>query len=595
MSRQIELRIGLADAMVKLEWSHRTSDIRVLAQDSLSLVATRNEVIGFQILLRATEDFTLVLSRANWLSPLGFCPRVRLDMAMPGLPEQAMECFPVGYLEDDDRRWRAEYLDHADHVAVPAGRPQAVYVRIRIPANLLPGTFTGQVKAYTQYGFEDEELAWTGAFTVQVADVVLLNPSEWSFHLDLWQHCTNVALHHRVPLWSGTHFQILDRYFASLARLGQKAVTVIAAEIPWSGQRCFRDAYYPSYIFEHAVVDVWRDSKGQLHLGTEELERLLAIAEKHGMAKEIEVFGLLNVWVDEEYGFGKVAADAPDSIRVRCYDQRQGRITYLRTAQELSAFIRLLAEHFERTGRIDRVRITADEPADVRLFTERLRFVRAAAPRFRYKVAINHYEFMEQAEPEVVDWVPFLIHACRDPELTARLADELRGKGGRMSWYICCGPAIPNTFLRSPLVEGRLLGWMTYRLHLDGFLRWAFCLWPARPYERISWRAPFWSAGDMYFVLPGSDGAPVETLRYEALRTGIQEYTLLKMLEQRLPPAEAVQVAAEAFRHILRAKSMADFARVAELRAEELYSLDPEDYAAARKTVIEALAQAKGG
>jgi len=585
-----ELQVGLADAMVKLEWSHRTTDIRPLIRDHVALIAARNEVIGFQVLLRAPEEFILTLSRANWVAPLGFAPRVRLEITFPGLPEEAVAAYPVGYLEDDDRRWRAEYFDHAAHTTVIATRPQAVYVRLHIPVNLPAGSYAGQVKAYTQYGFEDEQEAWNGTLTLDVVDVTLPDPASWSFRLDLWQHCTSVALHHHVPLWSDAHFAILDGYYASLSRLGQKAVTVIATEMPWSGQRCFRDPYYPSYIYEHAIIDVTRDRQGGLHLNMDKLEKLLALAAKHRIDREIEVFGLLNIWVDEEHGFGKVAPDAPDSIRVRCYDEASGRMIYLRTAAELAEFIRLLADYFRRTGRMDRVRIAADEPADLALFNERLRFIRAVAPDFRYKVAINHFEFMQQAEPEVLDFVPFLTYACRDPELTRRLTEELHAKGGLMSWYVCCSPQIPNTFLRSPLVEGRLLGWLTYRLGLDGFLRWAFCLWPARPYERISWRAPFWNAGDMHFVLPGPDGKPVETLRYEALRAGIQEYVLLKMLEERCPAAKVESVLQRAFRHILRTDNVADFGRVAQLRADELYSLEPADYEAARHLVLEALA-----
>jgi len=189
-------------------------------------------------------------------------------------------------------------------------------------------------------------------------------------------------------------------------------VTVIAAEMPWSGQRCFRDRAYPSYLFEHAVVDVARDEAGQLHLDYRKMDRLL----------------------------------------------------------------------------------------DLAAFNARLAFVEAAAPGFKYSVAINHFEFVEGAPPEVVDAVPVLPLACQDPELTAALTGRLHARGGRMLWYVCCWPPIPNTFIHSPLVEGQLHGWLTYYLKLDGFLRWNFCLWPAEPWKRVSWRAPVPSA-----ILPGSE------------------------------------------------------------------------------------------
>ncbi|KAI9998093.1 hypothetical protein PInf_002427 [Phytophthora infestans] len=69
--------------------------------------------------------------------------------------------------------------------------------------------------------------------------------------------------------------------------------------------------------------------------------------------------------------------------------------------------------------------------------------------------------------------------------------------------------AFPNQFMSSPLVEGELVGYLTF-FELDGFLRWNYCLWPSRPWDDLRWRAPMWKVGDTYFVLPGRDGWPVE-------------------------------------------------------------------------------------
>ncbi|MBL7200894.1 MAG: DUF4091 domain-containing protein [Anaerolineae bacterium] len=588
----IQVQIGFADAMRKSTWDRVVSDPMAGTTPESFVIGARNQVVGLQIRLGAEQDYVLAVDRSNWLHPLGFQPRVRLSVRFPTLPANAVETLVIGYAEGDDRRLWMETLDRAGYAEVPAYRPQAVYVRIRIPSDLGSGMHEGQVTAYTQYGFEDEELCWQGCVHLQVADVTLPDVADWSYHLDLWQHCTSIARYHHVPLWSDAHFALIDAYYASLAQLGQKAVSVIAAEIPWSGQRCFRDRSYPSYLYEHAVVDVARDETGRLLFDYRLLDRQLALADKHGIDREIEIFGLLNVWVDEAFGFGKVAPDAPDAIRVRCYDRVTGTITYLRTADELSTFIRALHDHLQEMDLLERVRIIADEPRELDAFAERLAFVKAAAPGFTYKVAINHFEFMEDAPPEVVDAVPVLPLACRDPDLTAALAGKLRAQGGRMSWYVCCWPPIPNTFLHSPLVEGVLYGWLTHRLKLDGFLRWAFCLWPAEPWNRVSWRAPHWSAGDMFFVLPGKDGAPVETLRYEALRMAAQDYELLRLAERVLPANQAGELLEAAFARILRADKISDFAGVASARAEDLYSLHPADYQAARRMVLEAIAGA---
>jgi len=590
-----DLRVGFSEAMTKASWgiAHDTdAALGFDAQREANISGARNEVVGVQLRLVAKQDFVVTLDRSNWLHPLGFFPRVRVDVRFPTIPEHAIETFTIGYIEGDDRRQWMEYLDRAGYAEVSAFRPQGVYVRIRIPADLEARSHLGVVKLYTQYGFEREDLYWEGSIRLDVFDVLLPDVSDWSYHLDLWQHCTSIARYYHVPLWSAAHFRLIDKYYASLAQLGQKAVTIIAAEIPWSGQRCFRDHGYPSYLFEHAVVDVERDQDGRLHYDYAKLDRQLALAAKHGIDKEIEIFGLLNIWVDEEFGFGKVALDAPDAIRVRCFDQRTGTINYLRTADELSAFIRALHDHLVGMNLLDRVRIIADEPRDLDSFNARLAFVRAAAPGFTYKVAINHFEFLEHAPPDVVDAVPVLPLACRDPGLTTELAKTLHAKGGRMLWYVCCWPPIPNTFLHSPLVEGQLHGWLTFYLKLDGFLRWAFCLWPAEPWKRASWRAPSWSAGDLFFVLPGNDGAPVETLRYEALRAAAQDYELLKLAERVLPAGEAAEVFDEAFDRILRTDTIRDFAGVDTADPETLYSLDPKDYQTARRLILKAISRA---
>jgi hypothetical protein len=591
MIAEIDLRIGFAQAMTKKGWGILSGDEidTIPNSPSINLFAARNEVIGVQVLLGARQDFVLILDNANWLHPLGFTPRLRLEIRFPSLPEGAVEAFPVGYVEGDDRRLWMESLDRVGYTEVPAFRPQSVYLRIHIPAALDPGLHQGQVRAFTQFGFEDETLCWEGTIRLQVYRAILPDVRDWSIHLNLWQHCTAIARYYRVPLWSEAHFALIDRYYASLARLGQKAVSVMATEIPWSGQRCYRDRAYPAYLFEHAIVEVSRDLVGQLHFDYRKLDRLLDLAARHAIDREIDIFGLLNIWVDPEFGFSKLALDAPDAMRVRCYDQATETYTYLRTAAGLRAFIRGLHDHLQAKGLLDRVRIFADEPGDLEEFKKRLDLVKSAGPDFKYSVAINHYEFLEFIPPEVVDAVPIITLACQDPALTAAYRERLHARGGHMDWYVCCWPPVPNTFLHSPLVEAQLHGWFTFYARLDGFLRWAFCLWTAEPWRRVSWRAPNWPAGDMYFVLPGNDGAPVETLRYEGLRTGFQDYELLKLAERLLPPDAAQALFTRAFACILRVGSLQAFSEVATAKAENLYSLDPSDYQAARRLVLEAL------
>lgn len=606
------LRVWLQPAMCKPVWGHVRS--RHIDQDvlrTLRVVAARNEYVGFQVQLDAKEDFVLSLSETNWLHALGNCPRARVRVD-DEFGELTVEPSIVGFVEGDDGQDWGEYLDTSSRTQAIAYRTNAVYVRVFVPPDARPREHPLRVRVYTRArGFDEEVTAWEGRALVDVRPVTLPSPRQFSFHLDLWQHLTCLARHHGVALWSEEHFTVINRYFASLAALGQKALTVVASEVPWAGQQCFRDRKYPSYLFEHSVIRVYRhrlapghasvlaastgvgaaatptesaaatsssvaaaqasvqnplpgvsvaavsrssgggmgsplrlpsrkrsdasnsgspdeefgapgagplpapsyrpgaapmatgspaipdpadesrrkmprngsspwagaaaegagvpvdagspaggvtgDQPSRLEFDFTALDKLIALASTHGMDREIEVFGLLSVWEDSEFGFGSVLVDGPDTfVRVPCTNVETGCVGFLRTMEELRAYVTALYEHFASLGVLERVRICADEPANLAAFRERLRFLREAAPGFRYKVAINHFEFMEHAPPEVIDCVPYLPLACRDPGLTMKLHQRVRSKGGRMLWYVCCVPDFPNSFLSSPLVEAQV-------------------------------------------------------------------------------------------------------------------------------------------
>ena len=104
-------KVSFSPAMTKEHWGVRDDFFNPgPALDQIDVYAARNAVAGVQLRLAGSQDFTLVLDRANWLHPLGFLPRLRLDVRFPGLPENVVECFAVGYVEGDDRRQWMEQL-----------------------------------------------------------------------------------------------------------------------------------------------------------------------------------------------------------------------------------------------------------------------------------------------------------------------------------------------------------------------------------------------------------------------------------------------------------------------------------------------------
>ncbi|NLY18724.1 MAG: DUF4091 domain-containing protein [Clostridiaceae bacterium] len=538
----------------------------------LSLVCAKNSFAAFQVCLKADEPFIVSTGGNPVFSPKGPYNIVRLECCIKDLPGANINMFPELYMEDDDGILKADILSAQEYIEVNPGMTQPVWVEITLPADMEAGTYTGQVNLYIHKMFQDEKRLNPLTFTLEVKDVTLPNPVEYKFYLDLWQHPSNISRKHEVRLWSDEHFDVLEKYIESLAALGQKAATVIISEIPWSGQFCTKTVNYPSDLFEYSMVKVIKDESGNYEYDYSSLKRYLDLCFKYGIDREIEVFGLFNIWVNEQEGYGGIAPDYPDAIRIRYYDKKDRTYKYMKSGEEIKEYIKALERYFIEESLIDRVRICADEPADMELFLKRLNLLKKTAPAFKYKAAINHYEFVETVS-EIEDCVFSLNCVMKEP---ARLRDIRRETAGRLLYYVCCGPKVPNTFLASNLVESQFLGILAGILELDGFLRWNYTVWPENPRQRIRYKYPYWPAGDTNFVYPGNNGAPLLTLRYKNLKRGIEFYELIRLVIERGGNYETVKELIK--KRLIKTDDLKDFLPERKKEAEEIFSVDYNDY-----------------
>ena len=484
-------------------------------------------------------------------------------------------------MEDDDRTMKADILLQDEVVKVPADMLHCVWVEIKVPENMESKTYAGYIKIYTQRMFEDEELYKTLYFFIDVKNVKLPDPRDYSFHLDLWQHLSNIARKHEVRLWSDRHFEILEHYVKSLADLGQKAVSIVASEIPWSGQGCFRVTNYPSNLFEFNMVRIYKN--GDFIYDFSVVERYINLCFKYGIDKEIEVHGLICIWQYASEGFSKIADDYPDAVRIRYFDHADGKYKYMRKKDEIIGYFKAIENYFIKTGLIDKVRIVADEPHDKKLYNEVLKILKEHTPSFRYKAAINHTDFIEESRDKLDDYVPYLPAVAKEWDQIKAMRGKIKG---RLLWYVCCEPIYPNTFIASPLVESRLIGYITALINFDGFLRWNYTVWPGDPRKRISYNYPLWFAGDTNFVYPSSNGRPLLTLRYKALKRGIEEFELITMLRKKRDDSD--EILREVWNSIFRTTDITRFYDTG-AKPETIYSLDHEDYEKARNILLSAL------
>lgn len=542
---------------------------------SVSLVAPRGSRAAFQVLVSADRDWTLDVS-GGWYSQDGERQTVRLRSDAP-FPVTARV---VDMHTGDDRMLYADALLTDWAVELRGGETRAVFVSLDIPADAAPGSYTANFSLAVCDRLGDETVVPGCGLsaTVEVFSYVLPSACDFRFHLDLWQHPSSVARRHETPLWSDGHFAVLDRYAAALADLGQKAVTLIVSDVPWHGQSCPDEQRVRANFFEYSIVPICRGIDGSFRYDFSAMQRYIDLFAAHGISGELSVYGLVNIWNDETAGFSRTAPDYPDSVHLRYLDEADGLYKFMRRAGDIDAYIAALRDYFVTTGQIDRVRVAADEPADVAAYRASLAHLAAIAPEFRFKAAINHSEFVGEFGDEVSDYAPYINSLCSEYDTLMKYRREMPGK--RFLWYICCGPNEPNTFLRSRLVEAYSIGILTSYARFDGFLRWSFCLWNDDP--RTDARYPSWAAGDTHLVYPSGSGEPLLSLRYMALRRAVEFYELLEAVRAR-GDEDALQ---RAFAAVLREQDIRCFAS---LPFDRLWSTDECDYTAMTRILLQAL------
>lgn len=547
--------------------------------NELSVLTPRNTKAAFNALIGiVNEDYLLNVGDSDC-----FCNRE--DM----LKLRICADFPidvklniVGTMTDDDYYRKGEVLLGEDYIKVQRDDCAQVYCEADIPKDIKPGIYEGKVRLYSHRLFEDEVLEGELTVRVNVASYMLPSRSESKFYLDLWQHSSIAANRCEVKIWSDDHFRILEDIVKSLADLGQRAVTVVATEVPWYGQSCHKVRTVPSSLFEYSIIGVCREKDGSFTYDYSVMQRYIDLCAKYGIDKEISIYGFINITAPH-----KPCPECFDNLRVRYFDKADGSYKYMRTMPEIDAYIASLEQYFVRTGQINKVRVAADEPGDIDAFRVAISHLKSIAPAFKYKAAVNHVEFIEEFSDDILDVAPALPTACDLHDILYKMKGEMPEK--HFLHYICCWPMFPNTYIRSHLTESLFLGVVTSFLDLDGLLRWAYTCWPDDPRNEIRYHPEDWAAGDTCFVYPSKSGKVLLSLRYKALLRGIEIYDMLEELKEK----KGREAAEKAYSFVLREKQYdkmfrARFSMVPADR-EKLMSVDSKDYAAMLEYILSEL------
>jgi hypothetical protein len=226
----------------------------------------------------------------------------------------------------------------------------------------------------------------------------------------------------------------------------------------------------------------------------------------------------------------------------------------------MADYLRQVQQHLEEKGWLDKAYVYwFDEPdqKDYEYVMNGFNKLKTHAPKLRRMLT-------EQVEEALIGgpnlWCPLTPHV--NPEIVK----ERNQHGERFWWYVCVSPKAPYTtlFIDHPGTELRVWLWQTWKFGVDGILVWQSNYWtsdaaypnqPQNPYlDPMGWVSGYstpkgtktpWGNGDGRFVYPPEAAAdanpdgpildgPVDSIRWEMLRDGLEDYEYLAILKRLL-------------------------------------------------------------
>lgn len=472
-------------------------------QDVISLKAWKGERVSAQFVVSAFENpIELSYEVSDLVNAKNNKQKIESDHLLTGFVRYVLTdelnkdgkggC---GYRDNSkfDSTLVADVIDHhTQTLTLEPKASRAVWIRVWVPQATPAGKYAGTVTVK-----DGNKTLKVLSLNIEVTDRLLPMPSQWAFHLDLWQNPFAVARYYNVEPWSEAHMKVLRQEMQHYADAGGKVITASIMHKPWNGQT---HDYFESmvtwmkkadgtWLFDYTVFDKW-----------------VELMMEMGINKQINCYSMV-----------------PWRLSFQYFDQATNGFKFIETSPGEQAFEDLwvtmlssFAQHLKEKGWFDKTYIAMDE-RPMEAMMETLKVIRKADKDFKTSLAGNLHE-------ELVGELDDYCIALR-MKFTDEMKQQRMAAGMNTTFYTCCAEPYPNTFTFSPLAESEWLPLYAARENLDGYLRWAYNSWVLEPL--LDSRFTAWAGGDTYLVYPGGR----TSMRFEKLVEGIQTYEKVRLLK----------------------------------------------------------------
>jgi hypothetical protein len=490
--------------------------------EPVTLAAARGEYEPVQIILRAEKNGELLSAE---ISPL----RKGLGLALP----ITVDLCEVAYVHvthpTDNLGKPGWYPDPLPPLwlplALPAGTNQALWLTVHVSREAQPGDYHGELRLKTSLG------AVAVPLRVHVYDFALPEDTHLRSALGMGAHEINQYHNLRGTEQSEA---VYDKYLSNFAlhRISPYSFYDYAPiDIRFVGEGTNKHAQVDFTKFDQAAAQ-WLD---QAHFNT----FVLPLRGMGGGTYYSRHLGELEGFKEGTPEFARLFQDYLSQIEA-----------HLRERHWLS---KAFTYWFDEPA-----------PKDFEFVAEGMKRVRAAAPGLKRMLTVEPH-------PPLLGHVD--IWCGLTPKWTPELVRQRRAAGEEVWWYICCAPHAPyvTEFIDHPGTELRLWPWQSWQYGVQGILIWATLYWTsptAFPPPRLQdpWADPmsyttgygqkpgeigYWGNGDGRFLYPprrepGTNqppclDAPINSVRWENLRDGMEDYEYFWLLDQHVQRLGAVK------------------------------------------------------
>jgi len=180
------------------------------------------------------------------------------------------------------------------------------------------------------------------------------------------------------------------------------------------------------------------------------------------------------------------------------------------------------AEHLRKHGWLSKAQLKLkDEPSlgEYARVAKLYEFAREILPDGKFELSEGPHPILWKG---VNVWTPYATFPRFNPEACAE-----RQRNGDEVWLYY---NILHSIGAEP-IGMQLIPWMLFRYDLDGYLFWSVNYWKQDPYERHEPDENCALRGTMMYPDP-RDGSPVNSVRWELFREGMEDYACLEFIER---------------------------------------------------------------